>query len=1175
MPKKRQFNAPKHKGAKRSRKEQQQNDWKELQWKIPEKFFFGTDGKRRKETLVSHHLSSVNHFYSEGIQRIFRLRGTRYKTDEHNGTRYEIKLSNPTLEKPTLSIDEPTPRILFPKETRLRDISYCCNLYADVSVRIQTLAGEEAFSKSCSQLYLGSIPCMVHSKLCNLHGMSSKKLIAAGECELDSGGYFIVNRGEKVIVPQESSFGLPTQVRVFSNGKICAKAYKWTSCYLIQNSSQAAVRLVVPINRRSGNSKVELPIMIIFIAFGIQNVQSVLPHIFHLPKVYTMLKTCADDMPAGIKGRAEALKYISMKLGCSSASVNVEEEEEDQQVEETTSENYAEKILLRMLFPCYNTHTTDDQIGWKIAALGYMMERLLTVSCRLDSSEENAYDKLTGDDIDHYGVKRVDTAGAILTTLMYSCVNVLLSTALTKLCKDWNHPKWSHEAVDITKYFDDKHITKTMNTSISTGRIKKMGGKIIEGVSQALDTKTYASKLAHMRRLRNPLLTKGVKLTKARQFHESSIGFICPLSTPEGESCGLDNNIAQLASISKQRDADTVLQLLKDKNIFRLGVRGDASSVRFFVDGIWKGICVHSYQKSLKLLRRFKNSANLWYDVSIYGVMDGWRKEVHVRCDSGRLIRPLIRYPLPTANIADCSWKDLIRRGIIEYVDPNEQDMPDVVIQTDLTAYDPTNYSHCELHPCFWFSVIAGTIPYVNWNPTTRGLYQSNMGKQGITLPGLNADSRFDTMQERLWYPQKPLVTTKSAELSGLHEIPPGQNYIVAIASYTGYNQEDSLIICKKSIDLGLGRSTKYKTYNTTANSKYGEKIGGMQQYDYSSRKYNSLKSIKLDDDGLPRVGSKLIDGDIIISKTVQSERHVKDVSTVFRSNMANETAVVDAVLQTTTIRKDSTVDLCKVRTRTMRVPQIGDKFSSRHGQKGTIGLVLPPEDMPWGMKSGIIPDAIMNPHAIPSRMTLGHLMETLTGKLAAQQGCIKDATAFNKEITMEGIADALKAFSMGSKGFETMADGRTGRVFKAEIFSGSLCYQKLIHQVCDKVHARGRGPISTLTQQPVARRAKDGGQRFGEMERDVLLSYGVSGIMHERLFDNSDGVSLPVCRVCGWIGLEAVEQQQQQVIYRCSNRLCPDNSIVTVTTGTAWKVCCETMISLGIRPRLLVKQQQ
>lgn len=1143
-------------------------NWEELQWSIPKKYFIDeSTGERHRDVLVKHHKSSFNYFCSEGIENVFRLRGSRYRYDEATGTRYEASLSNPKLESPSISVNEPHCRTLLPHETRMRNISYCCNLYADVRVRILEASGSELFNESLNQMYVGSIPCMLQSKHCNLYGMTKQQLISAGECELDGGGYFIVNGGEKVFVTQENSFGLPTQVRVASCGRICAKAYKWTSCYLQQNNSRAAVKIVIPVNRRSGSTKLQLPIMLVLMALGIQSFDTVLPHIFHLPKVYGLLKCCAEDVPSDVRDKQTALKTISNLLGCA-------DETEDSSLQ-NSAESYAENMLLRLLFPCYNQRTTDDQISWKAMALGYMMERLITVSLQLDGST-----KIKGDDIDHYGSKRADTAGVMLTTIMYSCINMLLSTALTRLIKHWKSNRWSSDAsegIELSRYFDEKIITKTMNTAIGTGAIKKMNGKIMKGVSQALDNKTYASKMAHLRRLRNPLPTKGVKLSRARQFHDSGVGFVCPLSTPEGENCGLDNNFALLTKLSKQRDVDTLFQLLKDKDIF-VEERGDGSSVRFFVNGIWRGICTHGYSESLRALRQLKINGTFWYDVAIFGVQQDWRLEVHVRCDAGRLIRPLIRYPLPEQDISDCSWKELLYRGYIEYVDPNEQDSPETVIQTDLTAPPDPAYSHCELHPSFWLSIIAASPPYANLNPTTRILYQSNMGKQGITLPALNVSKKFDAVQEVLWYPQKPLVTTKCSELSGMNEVPPGQNYIVAIAYNMGYNQEDSLIMSQKSIDLGLGRSTKYKTYTDIENAGNGERIGGTQLLSYSSRKYSSLQCMKLEDDGLPEIGTKIVDGDPIISKTIQqASGSIKDVSTVFRSNMAGETSVVDAVACTTTIRKDETHKLCKVRLRITRVPQIGDKFSSRHGQKGTIGIVLPPEDMPWimtGRSHGMTPDAIINPHAIPSRMTLGHLMEMLAGKVAAQNWTIADATAFttSEAITLSSVSAALKALGMESTGLETMADGRTGQPFQAQIFTGPICYQKLTHQVNDKVNARGRGSMNSLTGQPGGGgKSRGGALRLGEMERDCLLAYGVSEIVTERLFDNSDGIHLPVCRSCGWIGMQSIKKGEH-VIYRCSGKHCPDDSVVVAKTGTAWKVCCETLISLGIRPRLIVE---
>jgi len=399
------------------------------------------------------------------------------------------------------------------------------------------------------------------------------------------------------------------------------------------------------------------------------------------------------------------------------------------------------------------------------------------------------------------------------------------------------------------------------------------------------------------------------------------------------------------------------------------------------------------------------------------------------------------------------------------------------------------------------------------------------MGKQAMGIYLTNFLIRMDTMANILYYPQKPLATTRSMEYLKFRELPAGQNAIVAILCYSGYNQEDSVIMNQSSVDRGLFRSIYYRSYMDL------EKKSGIQQLEEFEKptRENTLRLKhgtydKLEDDGLIAPGTGVAGEDIIIGKTApippdseelgqRTRTHTRrDVSTPLKST---ESGIVDQVLITTNSEGQKFV---KVRVRSSRIPQIGDKFASRHGQKGTIGITYRQEDMPFTAE-GIVPDVIINPHAIPSRMTIGHLVECLLSKVATLIGNEGDATPFT-DLTVESVSIFLRQKGYQSRGLEVMYHGHTGRKLQAQVYLGPTYYQRLKHMVDDKIHSRARGPVQILTRQPVEGRSRDGGLRFGEMERDCMISHGIAGFLKERLFEASDAYRLHVCDMCASLAL-------------------------------------------------------
>ena len=461
-------------------------------------------------------------------------------------------------------------------------------------------------------------------------------------------------------------------------------------------------------------------------------------------------------------------------------------------------------------------------------------------------------------------------------------------------------------------------------------------------------------------------------------------------------------------------------------------------------------------------------------------------------------------------------------------------------------------------------------IPFPDHNQSPRNTYQSAMGKQAMGISSTKFLSRVDTLCHFLHYPQKPLVTTKVSELLNLNELPAGQNIIVAIACYTGYNQEDSLIMNQSSIDRGLFNSTFYRTYRTEERKNLStmaeEKFCRPDQSDCSGLRHGSYEN--LNKNGLVKIGTNVGGDDVIIGKKTpimnipsRSKKNIsyKDNSTSLRSN---ESGIVDRVILTT---NTDGYRLAKVRIRSHRIPEIGDKFSSRHGQKGTIGMVYRSEDMPF-TEEGITPDIIINPACIPSRMTIGQLLECTLSKIGAIEGEKHDGTPF-EDLNIEQICDKFKKYGFNRKGTEVLYNGQTGERIKTEIFIGPTFYQRLKHMVKDKVHSRSTGPVQNLTRQPAEGRSRDGGLRLGEMEVDCLLSHGAAGFLKERIFECSDMYHSYVCNKCGL--LATVNPQKN--IFLC-NSCGNTNDFSKINLPFASKLLWQELYSLGIIPRILTE---
>ncbi|KAL3691016.1 hypothetical protein R1sor_004667 [Riccia sorocarpa] len=1118
--------------------------------------------------LVKQHIDSFNYLINCEIKKIIHAKANEKITSDVDPNFY-LKYTDIFVGKPCVEQDYIVEDIT-PHQCRLRDMTYA----APISVDVEYTRGKEIVVRKGKDgqgaLVIGRMPLMLRSSRCVLYGKSEPELARLGECPLDPGGYFVVKGTEKVILIQEQLSKNRIIIDTDSHGNVAASVT--SSTHERKSKTNLAVKHE-KIYLRHNTFGDDIPIVAVLKAMGVENDQEIVQMVGRDPKYAGLLAPSMQECSnLAIYSQQQALEYLGSKV---KASRNMWVKAKRSKVDE------ARDILSNVVL----AHVPVIQYDFrkKCIYIAVMIRRMLEAMLNADAV----------DDKDYVGNKRLELAGQLLALLFEDCFKRMNSELKKHVDITLSKANRSTQ-FDIAKCMRPDFLTSGLEHAISSGNwTVKRFRMDRKGVTQVVSRLSFIASLGHMTRITSQF-EKTRKVSGPRALQPSQWGMLCPCDTPEGEACGLVKNLALMTHVTTDDEEGPIISLCNTLGVEDLSMLSgeELHSERNYLV-FFNGTILGVHRRPLRFaehLRKLRRAGKLGEFVSVH-VHSGQRC-IYIASDGGRVCRPLVIADKGVSRVKEHHMKELkdgfrtfedfLREGLVEYLDVNEENNCLIALyEADATPAT----THIEIEPFTILGVCAGLIPFPHHNQSPRNTYQCAMGKQAMGNIAYNQLTRMDTLLYLLVYPQRPLLTTKSIELVGYDKLGAGQNASVAVMSYSGYDIEDAIVMNKASLDRGFGRCIVIKKYSASLKKYQNRTSDRIVAPQLVATGKNNVMAVSSrcqlqDQDGIAAVGEMIRPGDIYVNK--QSPINTRDdvpnpmamKDSAYKptpqtyKGPPGECAVVDKVLLTS---NDENHFMIKALIRHTRRPEIGDKFSSRHGQKGVCGTIVQQEDFPFSEK-GVCPDLIMNPHGFPSRMTVGKMIELLGGKAGVMSGRFHYGSAFGEP---SGHADTVHAISatlikngFSYSGKDFIYSGITGHPLQAYVFMGPIYYQKLKHMVLDKMHARARGPRVVLTRQPTEGRSREGGLRLGEMERDCLIAYGASMMILERLMISSDQFQIQVCTHCGLLG-HYNHKLKMSYCSTCKN----GTSIATMKLPYACKLLFQELQSMNICPRLTLSE--
>jgi DNA-directed RNA polymerase subunit B len=1069
----------------------------------------------KHHSLVESNIISFNEFVEKRMQEVVDEISSTIEQDE-----FEIELGKIEIGKPIIVEPDGSTSMITPSDARIRNLTYSAPITLELVVKKDGQVDSEVVE-------IGRIPILVKSNRCNIAKMSEEEQTEHYNDPLDPGGYFIINGNERVMVMAEDLAENQPFIETNKKGDLTLRVFSLRGTYRIPSIISESKEGIFEISFSRFRN---LPAVLILKALGMIKEADIAKYIGkETDSVIVNLYEYVD-----IATQEDALMKIS---------------------EITNLQGTKKEILDRMkqridsyLFP-HIGQEKSDRMRKAVTLCKFIKQFLL--------AKENPTLKT---DKDHYANKRVRLSGDLLSSLFRVNLGILIRDLKYSLQKSSKRKKfYSIKTIAKSTLFSHR-----VESAIATG--SWIGER--SGVTQNMSKTNYLDTISQLQRVAS-MLKSDQENFLARTLHPTHYGRFCPIETPEGTEIGLRKNLAILSKVS------TMVELDFQKFVKELESEGLSMEIVSGKEVFFNGQYIGNVENSKDFVRRIiekRREGKLPIQLNIRDSPE--LGAIIISSEPGRVLRPLIIVEDGSSKLTEeyllkieqgeLKWDDLISLGIIEYLDAAEEE--NALVATNTNEITPEN-THLEIDSIDLFGVVTSLVTYGNHDQSSRLNRGSKTQKQALGLYAANYLCRLDTDVSILQYPQKPIV--RSFVYDTLKTYPAGQNLVVAIMTYEGYNMEDALVLNKGSLDRGVGRSFYFRPYSTVEMNYAGRLRDEIRIPDKDTSGYKIESSYRfLEKDGITYPEAELKEGEVIIGKVSPPKflSEAREISIKIKKEASvsmrqEEKGIIDAVFITEDPEGNKIV---QVKTRDQRIPELGDKYATSHGQKGVVGMIAPEDNIPFTSR-GMRPDVIFNPHGLPSRMTVGYLLELLAGKVGCLSGETVNGTSFSGE-SKEELEKSLTSLGFRYDGKEVMYSGVTGKKMKSKIFIGNLYYLKLKYMVGNRIHGRASGKVALLTRQPIEGRAKGGALRLGEMEQQALVAHGASLLLKERY--DSDKVVLPICSKCGSVGID--DSIREKVF--CP--LCESEEVEPVEVSYAFKLLLEELQGLHIHTKMNLKNK-